>query len=125
MQSSTQTTAPSVDKSAASVSANNGTSSNVAGNAVVKESYTGTIESKEQSSAGVDMAELAANDSLNVDKDADQVTNGTTESAIEEEVASNSMNESVDGDNVTAANLDESVSTNHSEEDEAVAEDDE
>lgn len=125
LQSSTQTTAAtsSVDKSAVAISENNGTSSNVAGNAVDPESSKFT-ESKAQPSADIEMEELAANETSNVDEDTDQVTNGTTAMVIEEAVASNSSNEALDDDNATAANLEESVSTINSEADETIAADD-
>lgn len=125
LQSSTQTTAAtsSVDKSAVAISENNGTSSNVAGNAVDPESSKFT-KSKAQPSADIEMEELAANETSNVDEDTDQVTNGTTAMVIEEAVASNSSNEALDDDNATAANLEESVSTINSEADETIAADD-
>lgn len=121
LQPSTQTTAAvtaSGDKSAVAVSENNGTNSNVTGNAVVPDAET--TESKGQPSADIEMAELTAN----IDEDADRVMNGTSES-LDETVASNSINESVDDENATAANLDETVSTNNSEADESGAAEDE
>lgn len=101
----------SIEKSADTVLENNGASSTV-----VPET---DADNRKQPSTDIGMAELQANEISNIAEDVDQVTNGTTGTPIEEAIASDSI--AITGDD----NLDDSVSTNNSEADEAVAADDE